>query len=149
MSAACVLGAALAIAVSHAAAAQSPQAELRGDVLGPRPYSVQAGAGMVLPLGYYVRASADAGYAPSANASLVANHWRGDLLARFTLDPFREERWGLSLGGGLSFRRHAYLAAVVDLEGPEMHGVLPALQVGLSGGVRAALVIRRAVKGRR
>ena len=65
-------------------------------------------------------------------------------------DFVRLENWIVSsLGGGLSFRRHAYLAAVVDLEGPEMHGMLPALQVGLSGGVRAALVIRRAVKGRR
>jgi hypothetical protein len=149
VSAACVFATALAVVAAHAAAAQSPQAEVRGDVLGPRPYSVQAGVGLIVPLGYYVRASADAGYAPSANASLVADHWRGDLLARFTLDPFREERCGLSLGGGLSFRRHTFLAAVVDLEGPETHGMLPALQVGLSGGIRGALILRRAVKGRR
>lgn len=144
-----MLAAAVAAVVAHTAAAQSPQIELRGDVLGPRPYSVQAGVGMIVPLGYYVRAGTDVGYAPSANASLLADHWRGDLVARFTLDPFREERWGLSLGGGLSFRRHTYLAAVVDLEGPETHGMLPALQVGLSGGVRGALILRRAVKGRR
>ena len=148
MTTARLLGA-LAIVLVHPAAAQSQQVELRGDVLGPRPYSVQPGVGLIVPLGYYVRASGDVGYAPNANAGLIDEHWRGDLLARFTLDPFREERWGLSVGGGLSFRRHMYLAAIVDLEGPETHGVLPALQVGLSGGVRAAFILRRAVKGRR
>jgi len=140
---------ALAIFFVHSSAAQSQQVELRGDVLGPRPYSAQPGVGLIVPLGYYVRASSDVGYAPSANTGLIDEHWRGDLLARFTLDPFREERWGFSIGGGLSLRRHMYLAAIIDLEGPETHGVLPALQVGLSGGVRAAFIVRRAVKGRR
>lgn len=132
-----------------AAPALAQQSELRVDVLGPAPYSVQPGVGAIVPLGYYVRVSADVGYAPRSSANLVSDHWRADLLTRVTLDPFRQQRWGFSIGGGLSVRRHAYLAAIADLEGPEMHGVLPALQVGLSGGLRAAVIVRRAVKGRR
>ena len=143
------VGAALAAIAVRTAAAQLPQPELRGDVVGPRPNSLQPGMGLIVPLGYYVRASGDVGYAPIANPSLIADRWRADVLARFTFDPFREQRWGLSVGGGLSFRRHTYLAAILDLEGPEMHGFLPALQVGLSGGTRGALILRRVVKGRR
>jgi hypothetical protein len=143
------VSAALAVIAVQAAAAQGQQPEVRVDVLGPRPYSVQPGAGVIIPLGYYVRASGGVGYAPRAAANLISDHWRADLLARVTLDPFRQERWGLSIGGGLSVRRHTYLAAIVDLEGPELRGLLPAVQVGVSGGVRAGVVLRRAVKGRR
>ena len=131
------------------ASAPAQQPEIRVDVLGPAPYSVQPGLGTIVPLGYYVRVSADVGYAPRSSASLIQEHWRADLLTRVTLDPFRQQRWALAIGGGLGVRRHTYLAAIVDLEGPEMRGVLPAFQVGLSGGVRAAVILRRAVKDRR
>jgi hypothetical protein len=117
--------------------------------MGPEPYSVQPGVGGVVALGYYARFSADVGYAMRSDAKLIGDRWRADLLGRFTLDPFRQQRWGLSIGGGLSFRRQTYLAAVVDLEGPEWAGLLPALQVGVSGGWRAGLVLRRAIKGKR
>jgi hypothetical protein len=117
--------------------------------LGPEPYSLQPGLGAVAPLGYYVRVSADVGYALESNASFIDDRWRGDLLARVTLDPFRQQRWGFSLGGGLTFRRRTYLAALMELEGPEISGVLPAVQVGVSGGVRGALVLRRAISNRR
>jgi hypothetical protein len=99
--------------------------------------------------GNYARISAIAGYSTTQRRDLIADRWRGDLIARFLLDPFRQQRWALSIGGGLTFRRHTYLAAVFDLEGPETRGFLPALQVGLSGGVRGALVLRRAIPQRR
>jgi hypothetical protein len=142
------VGAALAL-IAIPARARGQQPEVRVDVLAPNPYSVQPGVGAIVPLGYYVRVSADVGFAPRSSASLIQEHWRADLLTRVTLDPFRQQRWGLSIGGGLSVRRHAFLAAIADLEGPEMHGVLPALQVGLSGGARVGVALRRAVKGRR
>jgi hypothetical protein len=82
-------------------------------------------------------------------ADTFVDEWRGDLLARFLFDPFREERWGVSVGGGLSIRRRTYIALVADVEAPETHGVLPALQVGVSGGWRAGLLLRRAVRARR
>ena len=133
--------------VSNVAAAQQP--ELRVDALGPEPYSVQPGVGLITPLGAYARLGASVGYALAPNVSLIADRWRADLIARLTLDPYRQQRWALSVGGGLSFRRRVYLAAIVDLEGPEIHGVLPALQLGASGGVRAGFILRRAVERRR
>jgi hypothetical protein len=129
--------------------AQRIQPELRLDVLGPKPYSVQPGLGAVMSLGYYVRVSADVGYATRANASFMDDRWRGDLLARVTLDPFRQQRWGFSLGGGLTFRRRTYLAALMEMEGPEQAGFLPAFQVGVSGGLRGAVVVRRAIPNHR
>ena len=102
-----------------------------------------------MPLGYYVRVSTDVGYAVRRNASFVDDRWRGDLIVRVTLDPFRQERWGFSLGGGLTFRRRTYLAALMELEGPEKAGFVPAFQAGVSGGFRGAIVLRRAIKNRR
>lgn len=140
---------AVALQCASALPAQRIQPELRLDVLGPRPYSVQPGVGAIVPLGSYARVSANAGYALEPHANSIGDRWRADLLARVTLDPFRQQRWGLSVGGGLSIRRHTYVAAIVDLEGPAMHGMLPALQLGVSGGVRAGVMLRRAVAGRR
>jgi hypothetical protein len=129
--------------------AQRLQPEARLDAIGPTPYSLQPGAGVILALGHYARVSAAVGYAVRPSPSLIDDRWRSDVLVRVTLDPFRQQRWGISLGGGLSFRKRTYLAAIVDLEGPEAGGLLPALQVGVSGGFRAAVALRRAVKGRR
>jgi hypothetical protein len=135
--------------LASAAHAQELRPELRLDVLGPRPYSVQPGAGVIIPLGTYVRTSLGIGWGKRRTATSTHDEWRGDLLTRVILDPFRQQRWALSIGGGLSVRRQTYLAAIVDLEGPEMAGALPAIQVGVSGGVRAALILRRARQGRR
>ena len=66
-----------------------------------------------------------------------------------TLDPFRQDAWGLSFGGGLSVRERAYLAVIAEVEGREVAGWLPALQLGVAGGFRAGVVVRRAVPGRR
>jgi len=142
--------AALAAATARPAGAQRfMQPEARVDVLGPGRYAWQPGVGLTAGLGYYARLTAIAGYAPSPDARMLDDHWRGDAIVRVVLDPFREERWGLSFGGGLSVRRQTYLAAVVDLEGPSTVGWLPAVEIGVSGGLRAGVVLRRAVKQRR
>ena len=127
----------------------SQQTEARVDVFGPTPASVQPGLGYTMSAGYYARISAIAGYALTQRHDLIGDRWRGDIIARFLLDPFRQQRWALSVGGGLSFRRHTYLAAVLDLEGPEMRGFVPAIQLGLSGGTRGAVILRRAIPQRR
>ena len=132
-----------------AAGAQRLQPELRIDALWPAPVVVQPGVGATIPLGYYVRVTAAAGYAPRADARLIDDHWRGDVIGRFLLDPFRQQRWGASVGGGLSIREKTYLAALLDIEGRDWKGVMTALQIGVSGGVRAGLVFRRAVSDRR
>ena len=131
--------------------AQRVQPEARVDALEGRPgrFTVQPGAGAIVALGYYARVSADVGYAVRRDVTFIDDRWRADLLTRVTLDPFREQRWALSIGGGLSVRRRTHLAAIADVEGPETRGWLPALQVGVSGGVRAGVALRRAIKGRR
>jgi hypothetical protein len=133
---------------ARSVAAQRIQPEARVDVLGPRA-SFQPGAGITAALGTYARIGANVGYAVESDRRFAEDHWRGDVIARVTLDPFRQQRWGFSAGAGLSVQRRTYLAVVVDLEGPAVAGMLPALQVGLSGGVRGGVVLRRAVTGRR
>jgi hypothetical protein len=139
-----------AVSMSGDARAQFLQPELRLDVLGPAPVSIEPGVGATAVLGNYVRIGVAAGYDVRGDASRAGRRWRGDVLARVTLDPFRQQRWALSIGGGLSYRGSStYLAALLDLEGPEGRGLLPAIQIGVSGGVRAGVILRRATRGRR
>lgn len=142
-------GLALVSSTAAASAQTHRQPELRIDVVGPSPFSVQPGIGANVALGHYARISANIGYALTRDTNQIADRWRADLLGRFVLDPFRQQRWGLAVGGGLSIRRRTYIAALLELEGPEVAGWLPALQAGVSGGFRAGLVMRRAIKGRR
>jgi hypothetical protein len=141
---------AAAVCAAGALPAQPLQPEIRVDLQGPRPISLAPGVGLTLPLGYYVRVGAAVGYAVPLESSATGSRWRTDLLARALFDPFRQQRWGLSIGGGLSYRRsRTSILAMLDLEGPEVRGVLPALQLGVSGGLRAGLVFRKAISGRR
>jgi hypothetical protein len=142
------------LGMSHAAAArlaaQSAHTapELRADVLGGRRSSVQGAVGLEIPAGPYVRVGVIAGL----GAHLGQPHsaaGRLDVLARFLLDPFRQSRWGLSAGGGVSLRADAgdrvrpNLLFALDLEGPRtLHGFSPAFQVGLGGGVRGGVGLR-------
>ena len=138
------------VLAASSAAAQTFQPEVRFDGMGPRPYSAEPGVGLTYAAGYYARVSLGTGYALPLEPTLNGNRWRADLLVRGTFDPFRQQRVGLSLGAGLSYRRsRTYLAVVMDLEGREVRGLLPALQVGVSGGPRVGLILRRAIRGRR
>ena len=147
------LAVALAATLAGAAplAAQTalhPYAETRVDaILGSVP-AAQAGAGVVFPLGYYVRLGTTiAGGVSRVDGSAVPGG-RGDVILRFLLDPFRESGWGLSLGGGASVRWddrcgwRPYLAVVTDLETPRRGGVTPAFQLGLGGGARLGVALR-------
>lgn len=154
---------ALPLMVSSARA-QLPQAkvhpEARLDVIAGHQPAVQAGAGLQVPMGYYVRVGFDVAVGIATNdreAPLGSPDsppgpldGRADLLVRFLLDPFRQNAWGLSLGGGLSARAEPgdhvrpLLLVALDLEGRRSsHGFVPALQVGLGGGVRVGMVLRR------
>jgi hypothetical protein len=130
--------------------AQALQPEIRFDVVGPPPASLEPGVGVNGRAGNYVRTGFAIGYDARGVDHRVGERWRFDLIARVTLDPFREQDVGFSFGGGLSHRGSTtYLTALFDLEGPEMLGMVPALQVGASGGVRGGIVLRRAIRGRR
>jgi hypothetical protein len=138
------------LAIAGSAGAQTHvQPEARLDVVGPSPYTVQPGVGATVALGTYARAGVAVGYATRDDSTQIADRWRADVLGRFLFDPFRQRRWALSVGGGVSFRRRPYLAALLDLEGPELAGWRPALQAGVSGGLRGGIVMRRAVDDRR
>jgi hypothetical protein len=136
------------------------RAEVRVDYLGPRPHAMQAGVGVNFAAGTYVRLELVGAGGASWHDNRSATSVRGDVIARFAFDPFRERRWGLSAGGGLSARYdgdafdgprrwRALIALVLDLEGPRAGRVAPAFQLGLGGGVRAGVVVRWADAGRR
>jgi hypothetical protein len=74
---------------------------------------------------------------------------RVDVLARFLIDPFRQQRWGFSAGAGVSLRAdpgdrlRPRLLAAIDLEGQRASaGLSPSLQIGLGGGVRGGVGLR-------
>jgi hypothetical protein len=136
-----------------------PRPEVRLDYLGRNPDAVHAGVGLDLAVGTYLRVELVGAGGPSWDAGRGGASARADLLARFSFDPFRERKWGLSAGGGLSMRYdelspsddrwRALIAIVLDLEGPVAGPVTPALQVGLGGGTRIGLVLRAADRSRR
>lgn len=128
--------------------------ELRADVLFGRQPAAQVGGGVQIPLGYYVRLGMDGAVgvrvrddSPPSSSRVDA---RMDLLTRFLLDPFRQSRYGLSLGGGISLRAEPgdnvrpFLLAALDVEGRRWSsGWVPALQVGVGGGARVGIVLRK------
>lgn len=120
--------------------------EVRIDGIFSENPAIHLGAGVLFPLGTYVRSGIVAG----AGIRDGKASFRGDFVNIFQLDPFRESRWAPYGGGGISFRRdnatdasNAFLLVVVGVEGPWRKGYAPAIEVGLGGGVRAGLVLRR------
>lgn len=159
-----VIQLAFALAVVPCARAQQsarsvfPPLELRADAIDPRSTkdaTLQAGVGVNIPLGSYMRFELDGAGGVTRRAGADHHSGRGDAIARFLLDPFAESPWGLSIGGGMSAlfaeaaRTHAYLVVVADLEAPRVGGIVPALQVGLGGGLRVGVVARAYRPGRR
>jgi hypothetical protein len=108
-------------------------------------FGVEGGAGLEIPLGYYTRLGVT-GAAGSIESDATG---RLDLAARFLFDPFLQQRWGLSVGGGVSLRVRQgdrvrpYILTVIDLEGPHSaSGLAPALQFGLGAGIRVGGAVR-------
>lgn len=124
--------------------------EVRLDVLGQRPTSVQGAVGLVIPSGNYVRIGVLAGGGTTferEGRSRAAG--RVDVLARFLVDPFRQSRWGWSAGAGVSVRAdpgdraRPRLFAALDVEGRRARrGFTPSLQIGLGGGLRGGIGLR-------
>lgn len=144
-------GVVASIAAAPAVGAQTvlhPYGETRVDAIVGSVPAVQGGAGIVFPLGYYVRLGTTVAAGVSRVDGSAVRGARGDVMLRFLLDPFRESRWGLSLGGGASVRWddrrgwRPYLAVVTDLEAPRHGGITPAFQLGLGGGARLGVALR-------
>lgn len=151
---------AVARARGQAARRSSVQPELRVDAIasGDNTVALQLGLGAELPLGYYARAGVIGAGGATFRDDVTTGSGRADVLARFLLDPFRETSWGISVGAGISIRYEPilspnklteFLVAVIDVEGPRMNRVVPAVQVGLGGGWRAGLVLRAYRQGQR
>jgi len=133
-----------------------PYAELRVDAIAGRGNTAQAGGGVVIPLGLYVRLGLDGAAGATWRDGSSRASGRVEAITRFTLDPFRESPVALSLGGGVMLpyvdgdaHLRPLLAAVVDLEGRRRRRFTPALQVGVGGGVRVGLVLRASPRNAR
>ena len=136
---------------------QPLQAEGRIDGIFAHTSGVEAGVGVSIPTGIYVRT----GWVAAAGVGEHGAEGRTDLLSRFSLDPFRQSRWSLYGGGGISGRyrtsedggSRAYLLLFIGLEGPlplgETAGWVPAIELGLGGGARVGLILRRGINARR
>ncbi len=136
---------------------QAFQSEVRIDGFFARTSAVEAGYGVSMPAGIYVRNGLVAGLGVGRHG-LEA---RTDLITRFSLDPFRQSRWAPYGGGGVSGRyrptedggSRAYLLILLGIEGPlpagRAAGWVPAFEVGLGGGARVGFIFRRGVTGRR
>jgi hypothetical protein len=156
---------AAAVAGAPALSAQQPATppiapELRVDVITGHDPAIQVGGGVQIPAGYYARIGLDVAVGTPGGRRLAAGlgglDGRIDLLARFLLDPFRQTAYGLSLGGGASLRAERgerarpLLLVALDVEGRRSaRGLVPAVQVGLGGGVRVGVILRRGAPGGR
>jgi hypothetical protein len=143
-----------------AARRASPRPEGRIDYFGPDPHTLHAGAGLNLLVGTYLRVGLIAGGGATWQDGETRGSARAEVIGRFSFDPFRERRWGLSAGGGVSAqydydavrrrpRWQALVTVILDLEGPRTGSLAPAVQVGLGGRPRIGLVLRAADPYRR
>ena len=126
-----------------------PQPEARVEFARAAESRAALGLGAAVRVGPYVRAGLSVAGDVWRSVSTTAAAIRTEYVMRFTLDPLAEQRWGMSIGGGLGYRERPYLLVVAELEGPRRSGVRPAFQLALGGGVRLAFVLRRAAMGRR
>jgi hypothetical protein len=151
----------LALSAPASAEAQAVQQRLqtegRIDAIVSEEVAVHAGLGMSVPAGLYVRA----GLVLGAGIGPHGVDARTDLIGRFTFDPLRQSRWSPYGGGGLSARfnstgdggTNGYLLFFLGVEGPvpfgRTAGWVPAFEVGLGGGARFGVIVRRGVHARR
>ena len=133
------------------------QPHLRADALIAREGAVHLGAGVSVRGSRYLRVDltvgAGAGSRPGGGGG-QQGEGRGDLVARFVLDPEFSRRWSMYGGGGVSVRvgggeSRELLLVALGVEGPRWGGVVPFAELGLAGGARIGAGIRRALPGRR
>jgi hypothetical protein len=151
----------LALIVPVAAVSQIPQQQVqmegRVDAIVARTTGVEAGLGLSVPSGIYMRT----GFVAGIGAGRHGVEGRTDLISRFSLDPFRQSRWAPYGGAGLSGRyrskldggSRAYLMILLGVEGPlplgATSGIVPAFELGLGGGARVGVILRQGINARR
>jgi hypothetical protein len=149
---------ALGACVSAAAASVEGQAlpptpiskEVRLDAVMARSAGAQVGAMVHIPAGLYMRVGLGASSGVQWRSGVAHSATRVDLLIRALFDPLRETRFGPSIGGGVSVtngpdgRWRPYLGLAIDIEGRRRGAYVPAVQLGIGGGVRLGIAIRSA-----
>jgi hypothetical protein len=147
--------------VSHAQRSQPRvqtarvQPTLRADLILDRDVGAQLAGGMSVAAAHNVRLALDAGAGGVSRASGWQATGRFDALARWLSDPFRQSRWAISGGGGVGLRvaQHASPRAVAvlfaGLDAPARGTWVPGIELGLGGGVRIGMTLRRVTAQRR
>jgi hypothetical protein len=131
------------------------QPEVRADAILGRANVYHAAAGVSSPLGNYIRVSVIAGGGVATWKGESVASARADLVGRFLIDPFQQQKWGPYAGAGVSVRGErgstgrAYLVAMIGVEGQPGKFLVPAVELGLGGGTRIGVVLRRALRERR
>ncbi|MEO7368765.1 MAG: hypothetical protein ABIZ36_12470 [Gemmatimonadaceae bacterium] len=130
---------------------RSTSIEGRVDVIGAKNSAAQAGIGILMFGGTYLRT----GLVGAIGATRDGISSRADGFALFHLDPFRESHWAPYGGAGISgrfdqgSRPRAYLLVFAGVDGPVKNGLTTSFEAGLGGGVRLGVIIRQAVAERR
>jgi len=125
--------------------------EFRIDGIIANVSALQAGAGLTIVTGTYVRS----GVVGGLGFSREGLSGRVDGFARFHFDPFRQSQWAPYGGGGISGRfdrvagARAYLLLLAGLDGPIKNGITPSVELGLGGGARIGVILRRGTAERR
>ena len=116
---------------------------------------LHVGGGVTRELGRYVRLDGvlAAGVARARGETLGSG--RAEVVGRFLLDPFLQSRWGFHGGGGIIARLdegadpRGYITLLFGAELPNEGRWRPAIEIGIGGGTRIALVVRRGAPDRR
>jgi len=126
------------------------QFETRIDALGGPPAGAQLGIGANVAPDYYLRIGADAAFGAAARNGTAVAAGRVDIISRYLLDPLHEFRWGPYAGAGMTAlwdqraNWRADLLLVLGIEGPVHAGWRTSVELGLGGGARLGVVLRRA-----
>jgi hypothetical protein len=126
------------------------QFETRSDVIFGSPSALQLALGANVPIDPYVRFGAIVGGGTSWQDGRSGASARADVTVRYLLDPYAETRWGVYGGGGISARWdrdphwRTFLLLVGGVEAPAHGGWRTSLELGIGGGARVGIVLRRA-----
>ena len=148
----------LALVVRRAPAQRASDPVLRPNVAATVVFDAHpiglVSAGLETDAGLYARLGLSAGVGASTARGA---HTVGELDAtgRFLLDPLRQAAHGLYATGGLALRiattdrPRLFVLAGLGVEGRAIGRVMPAVEAGLGGGARVAVVLRPVRAGRR
>lgn len=126
------------------------QLEGRVDLIAADTPALQVGIGLNIPAGIYVRMGATIAGGVAHRDVVTHGAARGDIVARFLLDPYREFPLALYGLGGLSAMYDPFegwrprVVVGVGLESRVRRGRAIAAEMALGGGVRLGVAVRRA-----